>query len=113
MSYKMGFILSLIFVFQIFLLGSDILCIQVLFSQLDSAALSAGYMIANDAGITQTTIDFIAETTGGTISCTKNCSPRFGDTLVFEVVVQYDPLIMQSSPMNIVVTRSTVIGYYN
>ena len=113
MGYKMGFILSLIFVIQIFLLGADILCVQVLYSELDSIALSAGYMIANDAGISQETADFVYETIGGTIACTKDCSPRFGDTLVYEVAVRYDPLIMQEGNMDIVVTRSTVIGYYN
>lgn len=113
MSYKMGFILSLIFVIQIFLLGSDILCVQVIYSELDAVALSAQYMIANDAGLTAATAEFVESTIGGTITCTANCSPRFGDALVFEIAVTYDPLIMASEPMTLVVQRSAVIGYYN
>jgi len=113
MSYKMSFILSLIFVIQIFLLGSDILCLQVIYSELDAVALSAQYMIATDAGITPNTIAFVEDSIGGNISCTANCSPRFGDTLIFEIGVSYDPLIMSNGPMELVVQRSAVIGYYN
>lgn len=113
MSYKLGFILSLIFIIQIFLLGSDILCVQVIYSELDAVALSAEYMIANDAQISPETVAFVANAIGGTIVCTSNCSPRFGDALIFEVAVYYDPLIMDSAPMKLVVQRSAVIGYYN
>ncbi len=113
MSYKMGFILSLIFIIQIFFLGSDILCVQVIYSELDAVSLTTEYMIAKDAGIRQETIDFVENAIGGTLVCTANCSPRFGDALVFEIAVEYDPLIMDDEPMRLVVERSALIGYYN
>ncbi len=109
----MGFILSLIFIIQIFLLGSDILCVQVIYSELDAVSLTAEYMIAKDAGIRQETMDYVDDAIGGTIVCTRNCSPRFGDALVFEIAVEYDPFIMDDEPMRLVVERSALVGYYN
>lgn len=111
MAYKIGMILSLIFVFQIFILGGDIISIQFIYSNIDSVSMTAGYMIAKD-GNAIAAIKFV-NSQNMTLECQENEAPLFGDVLIYYVSQQYDPLIIKKEKMIIRVKRSTVIGYYN
>jgi hypothetical protein len=111
-SYKIGFILSLFFVFQIIMLVGDIFSLQIIHSELDAIAHTVSYRIAKDGNITEATHQWACENYQSQIVCLKNCQPRFGDTLEFKVIRQYQPLIINNQTITVSVKRATVIGYY-
>ena len=46
MSYKLGLLLSMFFLVQVFLLGGDLASITAIHNQIDAIALTAGYQIS-------------------------------------------------------------------
>lgn len=111
MAYKLGMILSLVFVFQIFVLGGDIISIQFLYADIDSVSMTAGYMIAKEGSITNAT-QFV-NSQNMLLECDSTEHPSFGETWIYYVSKEYDPLIIKKEPMIIKVKRSAIIGYYN
>jgi hypothetical protein len=107
----MGMILSLVFVFFVFALGGDIISIQFIYSDIDSVSMTAGYMIAKDGNLTAAT-KFVNDQ-NMTLECNETGTPLFGDTWIYFVAKEYDPLIIKNEAMTIRIERSTVIGYYN
>ncbi|HMM01028.1 MAG TPA: hypothetical protein PKC96_06835 [Bacilli bacterium] len=112
MGSKIGFILSLVFVFQTFLLGGDILSIQIIRSDLDSLSQLIAQKISK-IGKLDDSIKVIAANNQVEVKCISNCFPQFGDQLTFTLTHYYYPLIISSEEMMISITRSVVIGYYN
>lgn len=112
MSYKLGFILTLVFVVQIIILGGDIFALQLVYGHLDAIGQTTSFRIAQAGRIDQATTTWLTEHNIA-ITCLKNCSPRFGDTLEFRLETSYDAMIISDSPLSVSVTRMAVIGYYN
>lgn len=113
MSYKMGLLLSLTFVIQLFVFACDMISIQFIHSNLDAKAVTIGYLIAERGLIDDSFISSIESRYNITFACESNCTPRFGDVLEYKISMTYDPLIISGETMTIYIKRSTVIGYYH
>jgi hypothetical protein len=100
-------------VINVFLLGSDLVNVQIIYANLDAVAMTAGQLIVESGGITPEISNFVNEHADATIICTNNCTPRFGDTYIYDVTTSYEPIIMSAEPLDITITRSVVIGYYH
>lgn len=112
MASKIASILSLSFVVLFFLFASDLMCLQYLYSSLDSTAVTIGYLMAKNKVIddyfktqveTNYQIEFIYD---GPIK------PAYGEVVDYKITKIFKPIIISATPMNINVRRSTVIGYY-
>ncbi|MBQ9457990.1 MAG: hypothetical protein IJU64_05795 [Bacilli bacterium] len=112
MSYKLALILSTPFLMMVLLLLGDIADITLVKSGLDSLATVVGYRIAYGGRLDANTEAMIADY-GATIVLLDEETPRIGDTVAFRLYKEYDPFIVSSSPLQITVTRSTVVGYYD
>ena len=113
MSYKLGFILSLVFVVELFLLACDLFSGQMVYTNLDAASVAAGSVISSKGGITDEVVSYIEDTTGGHIEAVSNETPRFGDIFTYRIYKSYNPLTVFGEEHTISVTRGVVIGYYN
>lgn len=113
MSYKLGFILSLLFVVELFLLAGDLFTGQMVYTNLDAASVVAGNVISSKGGITEEVRQYIEETTGGYIVAITQGTPRFGDIFEYKVAKSINPMIVFSEAREISVIRGVVIGYYN
>jgi hypothetical protein len=112
MAYKLGLLLSMLFIVQVIVYSGDISCISLIRSELDAVALTAGYEISMQGAITSGIVSFVAKEARAEIVMVNDSVPSFGEVLVFEVSRLYDPLIISDSTMTISVRRSAVIGYY-
>lgn len=112
MGAKMGLILSFLFVIMTFLFASDLMSIQLIYTNLDAVATTAGHLIIESGSITPEIIEFVSKRANATINCLEYCSPRFGDTYIYNVTTTYDSMFMSEDPLVISITRSVVIGYY-
>ncbi|HOF53906.1 MAG: hypothetical protein WC160_00860 [Bacilli bacterium] len=113
MGSNIGTILSFLFVINVFLFGSDLINVQLLYSNLDAVAMTAGHLIVERGGITAEVAEFVEAEANATIYCVNNCTPRFGDTYIYVVTTSYEPITMSDEPIEISIRRSVVIGYYN
>ncbi len=115
MGSKLGLLLSFIFVIPILILSCDILLLQIVYNDLEAAALEASFLIAKYGGISSEVEDYVYEMSGANITCSENlCSNiQVGELFVFTVEKKYDPLIISDGLIKVHITRSVVIGYYN
>ena len=113
MAYKLGFILSLIFLVQLFILLGDIVSIQMINTNLDAVSVTAGYLISQSGRITDQVRNLVMNEAGATIESTGEESPLIGGLFTFKITREYEPLIIKEDVMEISVERSVVIGYFN
>jgi hypothetical protein len=96
MSNKIGFVLSLIFVFNLFLFATDIVSYQLFVSKVDMVSINIRSMIAYDG-------DFINATTyvqntipEGKLECLENCDNfKRGVLVSFRVSGEFQPILSQ------------------
>lgn len=113
MAYKIGFLLSLIFIVELFMLAGDLIAMQSIYTNLDAVSVTAGQIISVKGGITQEVIDLVERETQGTITAVGDSSPMFGSSFEYKITKYFDPSILSNKHMEIAVKRSVVIGYYN
>lgn len=113
MSYKLGFILSLVFVVELFLLASDLFSSQMIYTNLDAASVVVGNVISSKGGITEEVVSYIEDTTGGYIVSITETTPKFGDIFTYKVAKNFKPSNIFGKQYEIAVVRGVVIGYYN
>lgn len=113
MAYKLGFLLSLIFIVQLFLLAGDLLAIQAIYTNLDAVSVTAGQIISIKGGITPEVVTLVERETQATITAIGENTPMFGSPFEYKISRYYVPSILTSKQMEIAVKRSVVIGYYN
>ena len=113
MSYKIGFILSLIFIVQLFVFAADIVSVQIIHSNLDAVSVTAGNIISSHGSITEEVIALVENEAGATIEAIGDETPRFGGVFEYRISKQYHPLFIASRDMEVSVVRSVIIGYYN
>ena len=111
MSYKLGLLLSLVYMISTLLVGGDIFCLIAIHNNLDAIALTVSYRIGIDGYVSEQTIDWI-HNEGAEYYAVTETTPRIGDTFVFEIYKDYEPIIIKKSTMRIAVRRSTVVGFY-
>ena len=112
MSYKLGLILSMIFVVAFLLLGGDMMCLSAAYSALDSNSISIGYLIAKSSRVDEEYLSYLEETYNVTFMSISPASPEMGDVVEFTIYRMYDPLIISKNEIKLIASRSTVIGYY-
>lgn len=113
MGYKLGFILSLLLVVELFILAGDIFSSQIIYTNLDAASITAGNIISSKGGITDEVISFVRNNTGGEITAVGDEAPLFGSIYTFKISKSYQPMNFFTGESEISVVRSVVIGYYN
>lgn len=113
MAYKLGFLLSLIFIVQIFILAGDLLAIQAIYTNLDAVSVTAGQIISVKGGITQEVIALVEREAQATITALGDNAPLFGSEFEYKIARNYSPSILSSGDIEVAIKRSVVIGYYN
>ena len=113
MSSKLGLILSMVFVTLFFAMGLDMICVQVIYNDLDSKSIAISYQISQYGTINSDIKNAIENKYHVTFTCVDNCSPKFGDVVTYQIAKDYRPIIIQKEAMTISVERSAIIGYYN
>ena len=112
MSYKIGLILSMIFVALFFLFFSVLISLQSAFSLLDAKANNISYIISRNGAIDEDFIDYIEDTFNVNFDCPINYSPTFGEKITYQISTTYSPLVISKDEMIISVKRMTIIGFY-
>ena len=112
MSYKVGLILSMVFVALFFLFGADLITLESAYSLLDSKANNISYIISRTGVIDDDFIDYIESTFNVTFSCPKNQSPTFGEQIIYQISTSYRPLVISRNEMTITIKRMTIVGFY-
>lgn len=113
MGYKIGFILSLLLVVELFILAGDVFSSQVIYTNLDAISITAGNIISSKGGITDEVRTFVWNNTGGEITAVGDEAPLFGSIYTFKISKQYKPMNSFAKETEISVVRSVIIGYYN
>lgn len=113
MSYKISFILSMIFVVVFFLFAGDMISIQFIYSDLDAKSVTISYLISEHGGLDKAFIKVIERKYDVDFVTADNYSPLFGDEVTYVIAKSYKPLVMSTDTMNISIERTTVIGYYH
>ena len=112
MSYKIGLLLSMIFVALFFVFGADLISLQSAFSTLDAKANNITYIISRNGVIDQNFIDYIETTFKVDFNCEINLAPTFGEKITYEISSKYSPLVISKEEITIVVKRMTIVGFY-
>lgn len=113
MSYKISFILSLVFVAMFFLFAGDMISLQFLYSDLDAKSITISYLISEHGQLDDTFINSIENKYQIDFVSADNYHPLFGDEVTYVIAKTYKPLIMGKEDMTVSVQRTTVIGYYH
>lgn len=113
MSYKVGLILSMVFVALFFAFGIDLVTIQFAFSNLDSVSVAVSYKLSNYGLVDETFISNIENTYHVSFTCLSNCTPSFGDVVEYTLARQINPIVISQDPMTIAIKRTAIIGYYS
>ena len=113
MGYKVGFLLSLLLIIQLFVLAGDILAAQIIYTNLDAISITAGHIISTKGEITEELRKYVKDQTGGEISAVGDETPLFGSVYTFMIVKEYRPMNRFTKNTEVSVVRSVIIGYYN
>ena len=112
MSYKVGLILSMIFVALFFIFGADLLTLESVYSSLDSKANNISYLISRNGTIDDSFISYVESTFSVAFDCPKNQSPTFGEKIIYQISTTYHPLVISKQEMTISIKRMTIVGFY-
>ncbi len=88
------------------------LCLSSAYSDLDSTAISIGYIISKRAITEDFFLRSLESKYNVTFESVMPKKPQIGDTVEFVIYRMYDPLIMSSHEFKITARRTTVLGYY-
>ena len=113
MSYKISFILSMVFVCLFFLFSGDMISLQFIYSDLDAKSVTISYLISDHGTLDENFINYVEEKYDVYFAYIDNYHPLFGDEVTYVIAKEYKPLVMSKDIMTISIKRTTVIGYYN
>lgn len=111
MANLYGTLFSFILILPTLLFGVDLINIAKLSMSLEKRATIVSYQISDQGGLRAPLIESLA-LEGINISCQYSCEYiSVGETITFEMSTFYDPIIIKKEPMEISVTRMTIVGY--
>ena len=113
MSYKISFILSMVFVCMFFLFSGDMISLQFIYSDLDAKSVTISYLISDHGSLDSNFISYIENKYQVDFVYADNYQPLFGDEVTYVIAKNYKPLVMSKDIMTISIQRTTVIGYFN
>ena len=113
MSYKLGLLLSIVFMMSVLLLGGDLMNVSIIKNSLESLSLVVSFRLASDGALSQSTKNLISSY-GATFRLQdgEREAFRIGDTVTYYLQKAYLPFVLGKDEMNVTVRRSAVIGYY-
>ena len=112
MAYKLGMIISMLFLATLFVFTGDLISIQIIYTNLDAVSVVAGNLISIRGGIDQEIVNLVYEQSGGHIEALGDETPMLGAVYEYKISRDFTPWVMSNNPMEISVSRSVVIGYY-
>ena len=112
MSYKIGLLLSMIFVALFFLFGADLISLQSAFSMLDAKANNISYIISRNGVIDTNFIYYIETTFDVEFICDINLSPEFGEKIYYRISTEFTPMVISQEKITISIERMTIVGFY-
>lgn len=112
MSYKIGLLLSMVFVAMFFLFGADLISIQSAYSVLDAKANNISYIISRTGVVDEDFINYISANYSVDFDCPINLTPTFGEEIKYSISTKYQPLIIDKNEMTITISRMTIVGFY-
>ncbi len=112
MAYKIGLILSMLFIAQLFVFAGDLTSIQIIYTNLDAVSVVAGNLISSRGGLDDEIVNLVYEQSGGSIEAIGDETPMLGSIYEYKISREFTPWVISNNPMVISVTRSVVIGYY-
>lgn len=97
------------------LFSSDLLTTEMIYSELDSMAVTVGYYISKSGGITESVRSYVQKEINASIYCAmEECTAiEKGDTYFYIIEKPYTPIIYRKSKNIISIKRSVVIGLYS
>lgn len=111
MSNITGLLLSITLILPTILFGVDLLNIGQLQTSLEARATIVSYQISNTGGLRQTLIDELL-IDNIHITCHQMCEyVTVGELITYDLITYYSPIILSADPVEIVVTRTTIVGY--
>ena len=113
MSYKISFILSMVFVCMFFLFSGDMISLQFIYSDLDAKSVTISYLISDHGSLDSNFISYIENKYQVDFVYADNYQPLFGDEVTYVIAKEYKPLAMSKDIITISIKRTTVIGYFN
>ena len=113
MSYKISFILSMVFVCMFFLFSGDMISLQFIYSDLDAKSVTISYLISDHGALDENFINYIENKYDVDFVYADNYAPLFGDEVTYIIAKEYKPLMMSKDIMTVSIQRTTIIGYYN
>ena len=113
MSYKISFILSMVFVAMHFMFAGDMISLQFIYSDLDAKSVTISYLISENGTIDKPFVKRIEQKYDIYFVSIDNLHPLFGDEVTYVIAKDYRPLMMSKDVMTVSVKRTTVIGYYH
>ena len=114
MSRRIILMFSMLVAAFAFLLISDLVSIQILYSRLDNVAMTVGYHISKNGGINETIKAYVKKEVNANIYCAmdKCDAVKVGDTYEYIIAKEYVPIILPKQDNQILLKRSVVIGMY-
>lgn len=112
MSYNLSMILSMLFVVAFILLGGDMFALSSAYSSLDTASISIGYLIAKSGRVDNEFISSLEENYKVTFDNISPSNAQIGEVIQFTIYRMYHPLILSTSDVKLVASRTTVVGYF-
>lgn len=111
MSNIMGAVFSFMLIFPTILIGIDYFVVGKIIVELEKKATVVSYVISEEGGIRPSLIQELSEE-GITIKCNGQCTYiSVGQTISYELVKTYTPIIINNEDIIISVKRTTIVGY--
>ena len=112
MSYKISFILSMVFVAMFFFFAGDVISIQFAYSSLDAKSISISHLISEEDTLPSDFTNKIEEQFHVNFKVLNEEEPLFGDVVEFVISTEYKTLVISKDPITLSIQRSTIMGYY-
>ena len=112
MSNKLAFILSIYIILMTFLFGTDLVMLQVNYSNLDSLSQLISFKISENGDIDSTIIEFAKNNLNADLIRADESSKQYkeGDLYPYFLFKEYDAIMLSISPIKVQIKRYAVIG---
>lgn len=111
MAYKLGLMLSIVFVMSVMLLGGDIIGISSVHSSLDALSLVVARAIGKEGKVSSATYTLV-RSYNVRLRYDNLKTPAVGEKLTFTLTQYYETFVMSKKRLEISVKRTVIVGYY-
>lgn len=111
MAYKLGLMLSIVFVMSVMLLGGDIIGISSVHSSLDALSLVVARAIGKEGKVSSATFQLV-RSYDAKIRFDSLKTPAVGEKLSFTLSQYYQTFVISKERLEITVRRTVIVGYY-